>query len=153
MNAMRPETTSEHVARDMREGRFPERSEPQMVADLAAIPAQVLDLIHRMDAIQACQVGPSDEWSKATKSGYEQAATDCQRNILRIKPAAIEPHPDPRDEVIKGLVEALSDLAIVADRAVELSLRHDDFKVHAMEPLCQATVSARAALAAAKEVQ
>ena len=36
MTAMRPETTSEHIARDMREGRFPERSEPQMVADLAA---------------------------------------------------------------------------------------------------------------------
>jgi len=49
------------------------------------------DLIPRMDAIQACQVGPSDEWSKATKSGYEQAATDCQRNILRIKPAAADP--------------------------------------------------------------
>lgn len=58
--------------------------------------------------------------------------------------------PDPRDEVINRLVESLSDLAIVADRAVELSLRYDDFKVHAMEPLCQATVSARAALAAAK---
>lgn len=28
---MRPETDMEHIARDMREGRFPERSEPQMV--------------------------------------------------------------------------------------------------------------------------
>ena len=45
------------------------------------------DLINRMDAIQACQVGPSDEWSKSTKSGYAQAATDCARNILRIEPA------------------------------------------------------------------
>ena len=48
------------------------------------------DLIKRMDAIQACQVGPSDEWSKATKSGYEQAATDCAMNILRIAPAALD---------------------------------------------------------------
>lgn len=48
------------------------------------------DLISRMDAIQACQVGPSDEWSKATKSGYSQAATDCALNILRIE-AAIDP--------------------------------------------------------------
>jgi hypothetical protein len=61
------------------------------------------DLISRMDAIQACEVGPSDEWAKATKSGYTQAATDCARNILRIKP-----QPDPRDEVIATLVEALS---------------------------------------------
>lgn len=28
---MAKETTSEHIARDMREGRFPERSEPQEV--------------------------------------------------------------------------------------------------------------------------
>lgn len=48
------------------------------------------DLISRMDAIQACQIGPSDEWSKATKSGYSQAATDCALNILRIE-AAIDP--------------------------------------------------------------
>lgn len=42
------------------------------------------DLIRRMDAIRACQVGPSDEWSKSTKDGYNQAATDCAMNILRI---------------------------------------------------------------------
>jgi hypothetical protein len=42
------------------------------------------DLIRRMDAIQACQVGPSDEWSRDTKSGYNQAATDCAMNILRV---------------------------------------------------------------------
>ena len=50
-----------------------------------------LDLIHRMDAVQACQVGPSDEWAKATKDGYNQAATDCSLNIMRIEPA----QPDP----------------------------------------------------------
>jgi len=43
-----------------------------------------LDLIFRMDAVQACQAGPSDEWSKATKDGYNQAATDCARNMLRV---------------------------------------------------------------------
>ena len=30
------------------------------------------DLIRRIDAMQACQVGHSDEWSKATKYGYNQ---------------------------------------------------------------------------------
>ena len=50
------------------------------------------DLIRRMDAVQACQVGPSDEWSRSTKNGYNQAATDCAMNMLRI-PAV---QPDPR---------------------------------------------------------
>ena len=31
--ALRPETVSENIARDMQEGRFPECSEPQMVVD------------------------------------------------------------------------------------------------------------------------
>ena len=47
------------------------------------------DLIRRMDAVQACQVGPSDEWSRSTKSGYNQAATDCAMNMLRIP--AVQP--------------------------------------------------------------
>lgn len=42
------------------------------------------DLIRRGDAIAACAVGPSDEWARATKSGYTQAATDCTFNVLRI---------------------------------------------------------------------
>ena len=109
-------------------------------ADLAAVPAQVIDPIHRMDAIQACQVGPSDEWSKATKSGYEQAATDCQRNILRIKPAAIEPQPDPRDEVIARLVEALDELADLTDDLVNGVYTPDSFT----------SQPARAAIAAVK---
>ena len=46
------------------------------------------DLIRRGDAIAACAVGPSDEWARATKSGYMQAATDCTFNVLRI-PAAV----------------------------------------------------------------
>jgi len=46
------------------------------------------DLIRRMDAVQACQVGTSDEWSRSTKDGYNQAATDCYMNILKIAPAA-----------------------------------------------------------------
>jgi len=50
------------------------------------------DLIRRMDAVQACQVGPSDEWSRSTQSGYYQATTDCYMNILKIQPAA-QPAP------------------------------------------------------------
>jgi hypothetical protein len=32
--SMRPETMSEHISRDIKEGRFPEQSEPQMVPDI-----------------------------------------------------------------------------------------------------------------------
>lgn len=69
------------------------------------------DLIRRLDAMQSCQVGPSDEWSKATKDGYNQAATDCAMNILRIE-RVVPPTPaqimaDPR---VKALVEALRDM-------------------------------------------
>ncbi len=43
------------------------------------------DLIPRHMAVSACAIGPSDEWSKSTRSGYEQAALDCTMNILRIE--------------------------------------------------------------------
>ena len=46
------------------------------------------DLISRMDAVQETRVGPSDEWSRDTKGGYELAATDCMMNVLKIKSAA-----------------------------------------------------------------
>ena len=48
--------------------------------------AGMSDLIRRIDAMQACQVAPSDEWSKATKGGYNQAATDCAMALLKCEP-------------------------------------------------------------------
>jgi hypothetical protein len=47
------------------------------------------DLIRRIDAMQATQVGPSDEWANATKSGYNQAATDIAMNIMKIAAAPV----------------------------------------------------------------
>jgi hypothetical protein len=47
---MRPETDMEHIARDMREGRFPERSEPQMVP---VTPAPVDALVKAAEALHA----------------------------------------------------------------------------------------------------
>ena len=73
-----------------------------------AVRIMAVDLISRMSAIQACQIGPSDEWSRSTKSGYAQAATDCAFNILKIQ-AAIEPAPDPRDAVIARLEADLAE--------------------------------------------
>lgn len=47
------------------------------------------DLISRMDAVQATRVGPSDEWSRDFKDGYEFAATDIMMNVLKIQPAVL----------------------------------------------------------------
>lgn len=76
---------------------FAARPAPQPAADTR------VDLINRMDAVQACQVGPSDEWAKATKDGYNQAATDCAFNILKIKPAIIgTATPAPSDKIAEA---------------------------------------------------
>ena len=61
-----------------------------------------VDLIRRIDAMQACQVAPSDEWSKATKDGYNQAATDCAAAILRVAPV-----PAANDEVASYKMAAM----------------------------------------------
>lgn len=42
------------------------------------------DLIKRSDALAACDIGPCDEWSDFTKSGYNLAADDCKRNIAAL---------------------------------------------------------------------
>jgi hypothetical protein len=47
--ARRIETTSENIARDMREGRFPQRSEPQM------IPAAPLEKSAESDEDQSAE--------------------------------------------------------------------------------------------------
>jgi hypothetical protein len=45
----RPETTSEHIARDIREGRFPQRSEPQMVEQAdEAVTLQIMRAAFRV---------------------------------------------------------------------------------------------------------
>ena len=64
------------------------------------------DLIRRMDAVQACQVGPSDEWSRSTKSGYNQAATDCAMNILHVPAALPAVQPDAAAIREAALLEA-----------------------------------------------
>lgn len=66
------------------------------------------DLISRMDAVQATRVGPSDEWSRDTKSGYELAATDCMMNILKVPPADLSLPLGAvamRDAMVKALDE------------------------------------------------
>ena len=68
------------------------------------------DLIRRIDAMQACQVAPSDEWSKATKDGYNQAATDCAMALLKCEP--VPPTLSAAMELpeVRALLEALRDM-------------------------------------------
>ena len=71
------------------------------------------DLISRMDAVQATRAGPSDEWSRDFKTGYEWAATEIMMNVLKIK-------PDPASARITALeaqVAAADRLADEADAA------------------------------------
>ena len=75
------------------------------------------DWISRMDAVQACQVGPSDEWSRSTKSGYNQAATDCAMNILCIP--AVQPDAAAIREA--ALHELADDLEALADDLCHVS--------------------------------
>lgn len=104
------------------------------------------DLIHRMDAVLACQVGPSDEWSRDTKNGYAHAATDCTLNMLKINPAI--PTPDPRDQVIARLVAALTEI-ITTNRLHGLTPNGAGKQVWFDGP---SALIARSALAVAKEV-
>ena len=76
------------------------------------------DMIRRIDAMQACQVGPPDEWARATKSGYNQAATDCAMNILRLEPVATSSAAQiAADTRVQALVEALEKIRHEASRA------------------------------------
>ena len=110
------------------------------------------DLIRRGDVLKA--VTSIAVFSLDSDELNAKAVSVIHRATQSIKAIpAIATQPDPRDEVIAAMVDALSELAIVADGAADLSRRYDHFKVHAMEPLYQATVIARAALAAAKAVQ
>ena len=98
------------------------------------------DLIRRIDAMQACQVAPSDEWSKATKGGYNQAATDCAMALLKCEP--VPPTLSAAMELpeVKELMEAMERAIEAIDAAYD---GPDDNGAY--------TVRERAALAAIKE--
>ena len=94
-----PQPAAEHEYPD------PLIAEDRYEDDQPAVDMRV-GLINRMDAVQACQVGPSDEWAKATKDGYNQAATDCAFNILKIKPAIIgTATPAPSDKIAEAAID------------------------------------------------
>ena len=97
-------------------------------ADLAAVqPAQVLE---------TCGKCMGSGYGGHPDSG--QLCADCNGN------GGVEPQPDPRDEVIKGLVEAATNAAEAIDMAYGSD---DDESPH------RHSAKLRAALAAAKAVQ
>ena len=106
------------------------------------VDAGNVDLIRRIDAMQACQVAPSDEWAKATKDGYNQAATDCAMAILRVAPV-----PAANDEVAsykmasmecelecKALRAQRDDAWVRADHALALAADVIDRDIKKIQP-------------------
>lgn len=80
--AQRLETTSEHIARDMQEGRFPERSEPQMVPAQPDQFAQSRNMVPQPDERAAFEQ-LNGEWQSMTpfdvfRAGWQARATAAQ---------------------------------------------------------------------------
>lgn len=88
--ALRPETVSENIARDMQEGRFPECSEPQMVVDpssaLASSP-EVAALIREAEAWGMERVAAR---ARVYASNYEQSSDGRNTFILLAERADAE---------------------------------------------------------------
>jgi hypothetical protein len=130
---MRPETTSEHIARDMREGRFPEQSERQMVPVQDAMPDEI--------TAWPSDVGPmTGSWSANTYHD-ERAVTYVRGDAAQaIRAAALEgaathiiteaerltddmQQSDPALEFLKELAaEVLSLIPSPASAALEAAL-------------------------------
>lgn len=69
----RMETDAEHIARDMREGRFPERSDPIQVP-VNPKPETMADLITAEALIHRMYDGPSDDPTPLNRSEVEVIA-------------------------------------------------------------------------------
>lgn len=136
---------------------WPKRLEEEDVeyirADLAAV----------QPASQCCMCGKEGLSTSEHDGGAECELHDgrwvcsrrCYDAAYSMMVPALEPQPDPRDEVIKGLVEALDNLleAITTeDRFHDRSLTITG-PTYNLKWLLEAEEDARAALAAAKAVQ
>ena len=84
---MRPETTSEHIARDMREGRFPEQSERQMVPVLASLPHEI-QVWRSMDALDHTGTWSTTRYPAEAVTYVSKA--DAQAAVARAYEAAAE---------------------------------------------------------------
>lgn len=91
--AMRPETTSEHIARDIREGRFPKQSEPKMVPVVQDVAADesTIDTKAIAESLERMIV----DWyadCKRTRLDWKQMAGVIKLRLDRfLKRAAVSP--------------------------------------------------------------
>lgn len=115
--------------------------QPAPAPALGAVKVKPLDLSNMLKHAFMCGWYASETISSSSEynwTEYDPTDNDAYARIM----AALEPHPDPRDEVIARLVDAMhtisGDIQINADGEEELS---------------DAAHIARAALAAAKAVK
>lgn len=87
---VRLETTSEHIARDMQEGRFPQRSEPQTVDTLTTEFKQCLSTMSHSRAGWDYELPPAQ---RAEENRQEREALARARSIWSENP---ERHDDLR---------------------------------------------------------
>ncbi len=119
---MRPETTSEHIARDMREGRFPEQSERQMVPVKADLPAEIMvwksnpGLDHlgtwatERYPEEAVAYVPLETCNARVAAMVEAAATDCDRMAGEIADAVLTGLPE-QARIREGMESAFTKAA------------------------------------------
>ena len=119
---MRPETTSEHIARDMREGRFPEQSERQMVPVKADLPAEIMvwksnpGLDHlgtwatERYPEEAVAYVPLETCNARVDAMVEAAAADCDRMAGEIADAVLTGLPE-QARIREGMESAFTKAA------------------------------------------
>jgi hypothetical protein len=81
---LRPETVSEHIARDMREGRFPQRSEPQNRPGVAVqkLIAEINDgrevIVRESDGAEfivlTVAMGAAEQWGRTERARADKLA-------------------------------------------------------------------------------
>lgn len=116
--AERPETTLEHIARDMREGIFPRRSEPGMV--LTGDCGDCVDGCCTMNCSSAALATPSTDSLLASLEGAERG--DKERGPVRILCDEIGFPFDERLERDDVLIAFVSELVSEVERSRDLEV-------------------------------
>ena len=142
---MRPETTSEHIARDMREGRFPEQSERQMVPVLASLPHEI-QVWRSMDALdhtgtwsttryppEAVTYVPKSDAAAAVALVIINLESDLLDRVLEGSVWSMPEGTHTTDEWGRGVTDARRDIA-AAVRATFADIADNDGLAMVSEP-------------------